>query len=90
MVEIRAVVVVLAFSKDDVIKLLRGIRSSNICSFQGLRTLKPRLKFILKNLCTYLFFNSKLNSQKLGFNIIYLFFNSKLNGQKLGFNIHVA
>jgi len=51
-------------SHDDVIKLLKGIRISNIFSFQGHRTLNPRSKFILKNLIL----NSKLNSGKLWFN----------------------
>jgi len=39
MVEIYAAVVVLAFQKNDVIKLLRGKRISNIFRFRGRRTL---------------------------------------------------
>jgi len=41
---------VLKFSKNDVIKLLREKIILNIFSFRGRRTLKPRSKFILKNL----------------------------------------
>jgi len=37
-------------SHDDVIKLLRGKRISNIFCFRGHITLKPRLKFISKKL----------------------------------------
>jgi len=36
--------------RDDVIKLLREKRILNIFSFQVHRILKPRSKFILKNL----------------------------------------
>jgi len=38
------------FSKNDVIKLLRGKRISNILIFRSHRTPKLRSKFILKNL----------------------------------------
>jgi len=54
----------MSFQKD-VIKLLRGIRISNIFSFRSHKTLKPRSKHILK---IYFLFNSKLNGRKLGFN----------------------
>jgi len=39
---------------------------SNIFRIRGRRTVKPRSKFILKNL---IFFNLKLNDQKLVFSI---------------------
>jgi len=54
----------LSFVNIDVCPQLkkRGKRISNIFSFQGHTTLKPRSKFIFKN-------NSKLNGRKLGFNI---------------------
>jgi len=52
------------FSKNDVIKLLSGKRILNIFNFRSHKTLKPRSKFILKNL----FFVQKLNNRKLGFN----------------------
>jgi len=55
---------------DDVIKLLRGKRISNIFSFRGHRTLKLRPKFILK---IYFLFNSKLNGRKVGFNTSFNF-----------------
>jgi len=42
-------------SHDNVIKLLREKRISNIFRFQGHRTLKPRSKFIIKNLFFYQF-----------------------------------
>jgi len=51
---------------DDVIKLLKERIISNIFRFQGHRTMKPRSKFILKNL--FFFFNLKLNGSNLGFN----------------------
>jgi len=41
---------VLGISEDGVINLLRGKIISNIFRFRGHRILKPRLKFILKNL----------------------------------------
>jgi len=52
------------------IKLLRRKRISNIFSVRGHRTLKPRSKFISKKfiLKNLIFFNSKLNGRKLGFN----------------------
>jgi len=37
-------------SHDHVIKLLRGKVIPNIFSYRGHRTLKPRLKFIVKDL----------------------------------------
>jgi len=43
-----------------------GKRISNIFSIRGHGTLKPRSKFISKNL---IFFNSKLNGRKLRFSI---------------------
>jgi len=58
------VVEVLGVFKDDVIKLLREKIISNIFIFRDHRILKPKSKFILKNI---IFFNSKLNGRKLGF-----------------------
>jgi len=49
-------------SRDDVIKLLRGKIISNIFSFRGHRTLKPRSKFSLKNL---IFSQFKTNWSKI-------------------------
>jgi len=63
MVEIRAAIVVLTFLKITSLSCLEEKIISNIFSFRGYRTLKPRLKFILKNL---IFFN--LKDRKLEFN----------------------
>jgi len=41
---------VLSFFKNDVIKFLRGKIILNMFSFRSYGTLKPRPKFILKNL----------------------------------------
>jgi len=46
----QAVMVEIGVSKNDIIKILSGKIISNTFSFRGHRTLKSRLKFILKNL----------------------------------------
>jgi len=43
----------LGVSKDAVYELLRGKVISNIFSFRGRRTIKPKSRFILKNLIFY-------------------------------------